>query len=141
MRNLTLAIGQVLVFFVSTSIPAAQSQFGTEKEARAMLEKAVAAVKANKDKALEMFNKGELAIFRRVGLTPVLFGEALIGSRLPNLTYLLVFDDDAARQAAWNTFREDAEWKTLRAIPEYEDKRIVSRITNVLLSPAEYSQI
>lgn len=92
-------------------------------------------------KKIEMFNKGELSIFRRVGLTPVLFGEALIGPRLPNLTYLLVFDDDAARQAAWNTFREDAEWKTLRAIPEYEDKRIVSKITNVLLTPAEYSQI
>lgn len=92
-------------------------------------------------KKIEMFNQGEIAIFRRVGLTPVLFGEALVGSRLPNLTYLLVFDDDAKRQAAWNTFREDAEWKTLRAIPEYEDKRIVSKITNKLLEPAEYSQI
>ena len=92
-------------------------------------------------KKIEMFNTGELAIFRRVGLTPVLFGEALIGSRLPNLTYLLVFDDDDARQAAWNTFREDPEWKKLRAIPEYEDKRIVSKITNTLLTPAEYSQI
>ena len=60
-RNLTVALGQaaVLFFFASTSIPAAQTQFGTEKEARAMLEKAVAALKANKDKALEMFNKGE----------------------------------------------------------------------------------
>jgi hypothetical protein len=27
-----------------------------------------------------MFNKGELAIFRRVGLTPVFFGEAILGS-------------------------------------------------------------
>jgi signal transduction histidine kinase len=60
-RNLAFALGQaaVLVFLTSTAIPAAQSQFGSEKEARAMLEKAVAAVKANKDKALEMFNKGE----------------------------------------------------------------------------------
>ena len=61
MRNLAFALGQaaVLVFLTSTAIPAAQSQFGSEKEARTMLEKAVAAVKANKDKALEMFNKGE----------------------------------------------------------------------------------
>jgi hypothetical protein len=34
-------------------------QYGTEKEAKAMLEKAVAAVKENKAKALDMFNKGE----------------------------------------------------------------------------------
>src|SRR5437773_10633505 len=46
-------------------------------------------------KKIEMFNKGELAIFRRVGLTPVLFGETVIGSAMPNLTYLLVFPDEA----------------------------------------------
>jgi hypothetical protein len=37
----------------------AQAQYGTQQEARTMLEKAVVAVKANKAKALEMFNKGE----------------------------------------------------------------------------------
>jgi signal transduction histidine kinase len=34
-------------------------QGGTAQEARAMLDKAVSAVKANKTKALDMFNKGE----------------------------------------------------------------------------------
>ncbi|MGE5835537.1 MAG: cache domain-containing protein [Acidobacteriota bacterium] len=60
-RNLAVAIGQaaILLFFTSTSAPATQGKFGTEKEARAMLEKAVGALKQNKDKALEMFNKGE----------------------------------------------------------------------------------
>jgi hypothetical protein len=37
----------------------AQAQYGTSAEAKAMLEKAVAAVKADKAKALDMFNKGE----------------------------------------------------------------------------------
>lgn len=92
-------------------------------------------------KKIEMFNKGEIDIFRRVGLTPVFFGEAIVGTRLPNLTYLLAFKDDAARQLAWNTFRADPEWIKLKAIPEYEDKKIVSKITNKLLTPAEYSQI
>jgi hypothetical protein len=35
------------------------TDFGTREEAKAMLEKAVVAVKADKAKALEMFNKGE----------------------------------------------------------------------------------
>ena len=35
------------------------AQYGTLEEAKAMLEKAVAAVKENKAKALDMFNKGE----------------------------------------------------------------------------------
>jgi hypothetical protein len=37
----------------------AQGQFGTAAEAKAMLEKAVAAVKADKAKALDMFQTGE----------------------------------------------------------------------------------
>ena len=60
-RNRAFAIGQaaILVLFTSGSVPAAEGQFGTEQEARAMLDKAVTAMKENKDKALEMFNKGE----------------------------------------------------------------------------------
>jgi cache domain-containing protein len=37
----------------------AQGQFGTADEAKAMLTKAVAAIKADKANALDMFNKGE----------------------------------------------------------------------------------
>jgi hypothetical protein len=92
-------------------------------------------------KKIEMFNKGELSIFRRVGLTPVLFAETVAGSAMPNLTYLLVFPDEAGRKAAWDRFRADAEWKKLRAIPEYADKEIVSHITNLILTPTDYSQI
>jgi hypothetical protein len=92
-------------------------------------------------KKIEMFNQGELAIFRRVGLTPVFFAETVVGAAMPNLTYLLVFPDDAGRQAAWDRFRQDAEWQKLRAIPEYADKEIVSRITNKLLTPTPYSEI
>ena len=41
------------------SLVAAQAKFGTAAEAKAMLEKAAAAVKADKAKALGMFAKGE----------------------------------------------------------------------------------
>lgn len=92
-------------------------------------------------KKIEMFNKSELAIFRRVGLTPVFFAETLVGAAMPNLTYMLVFPDDRARQAAWGRFIQDDEWKKLRAIPEYADKEIVSHITNKVLTPAPYSEI
>jgi len=44
---------------LSTAAFAQQSQFGTAQEAKAMLDKAVAAVKANKDVALVMFNNGD----------------------------------------------------------------------------------
>ena len=67
LRKLLLVIGctAILVLLTinlacatrATSVPTAQ--FGTETEARAMLDKAVAALKESKEKALETFNKGE----------------------------------------------------------------------------------
>ncbi len=93
------------------------------------------------EKKVEMFNTGELAIFRRVGLTPVMFGSALSGPRMPNLTYLLVFADDDARKAAWKKFGPDPEWQALKAKPGYSDKEIIRKITNKLATPAPYSEI
>jgi single cache domain-containing protein len=55
-----LMIGAAAVAAISlATVTFAQGQFGTEAEAKAMLEKAVAAVKADKAKALAMFQKGE----------------------------------------------------------------------------------
>src|SRR2546427_491319 len=65
--------------------------------------------KANKKK-IEMFNRGEIAIFRRTGLTPVLFGETLIGAKMPNLAYLLVFETMAEHDKNWGQFASDPEW-------------------------------
>lgn len=92
-------------------------------------------------KKIEMFNTGETAIFRRTGLNPVFFGEALVGSRLPNLTYMLAFEDLAARDRAWKSFAGDPEWKKLSSTPGFTDPEIVTDISNQLLRPAAYSQI
>ena len=61
MRHLSIAIGlaATLVLSSSPSFAAAEAKFGSEQEAKAMLEKAVAALKDDKAKALAMFNKGE----------------------------------------------------------------------------------
>lgn len=92
-------------------------------------------------KKIQMFNVGEIAIFRRTGLTPVFFGETLIGTKLPNLTYMLVFDDMPAHDSAWRTFVADPEWKKLSTTPGYTDAEIVSNISNSFLRPTGYSQI
>lgn len=92
-------------------------------------------------KKIEMFNKGEINIFRKTGLHPVFFGETLVGSELPNLTYMLGFDNMEESKANWSKFINDPDWKKLRAIPEYADEKIISHITNIYLRPAVYSQI
>lgn len=92
-------------------------------------------------KKIEMFNTAEIAIFRKVGLNPVFFGESLIGTKMPNLTYMLGFDSADAQKAGWDAFRKDPDWLELRAKPEYADDKILCGITNIVLNPADCSQI
>ena len=96
--------------------------------------------KANRTK-IEMFNSAEIAIFRRTGLRPVFFGETMVGAGMPSLTYMLAFADMEERTRSWAAFVADPEWKKLSSTPGYTDPEIVSSITNVILSPAPYSQI
>jgi hypothetical protein len=94
-------------------------------------------------KKIEMFGTrmGELALFRRVGLTPVFFAASLVGPRQPSFSYLLTFPDLAAREAAWKRFREDAEWAKLKVTPGYTDADIMQNIADFILTPTAYSQI
>ena len=75
-----------------------------------------------------MFNKAEIAIFRRTGLRPVFFGETLVGSGMPSLTYMLTFENMEERTRNWAAFVADPEWKKLSTTPGYTDPEIVSNI-------------
>lgn len=88
---------------------------------------------------LRMFNAGEIPIFRRAGLTPVFFGETVIGAKMPSLTYMITVPDMSARDSAWSKFGQDPEWKVLSADPQYRDN--VSAISDIILQPTAYSQI
>ena len=52
-------VPSVMIVAGMATLVAAQAQYGTAAEAKAMLEKAVGAIKADKAKALGMFAKGE----------------------------------------------------------------------------------
>jgi hypothetical protein len=91
-------------------------------------------------KKIEMFNEGgELDVFRRCNMNPVFFGQSLIGDKLPNLTYMLSFENEKAMSDAWSAFGKHPEWQKLRSDPTYKDT--VSKVTNLILRPASSSQI
>jgi hypothetical protein len=58
-RTRMIAAASAAALTVSTTVFAQQGQFGTADEAKSMLLKAVAAIKADRDVALAMINKGE----------------------------------------------------------------------------------
>jgi hypothetical protein len=93
-------------------------------------------------KKIEMFNDaGEIRIFREVGLAPVFFGETLFGGKMPNLTYMLGFENAEQQKAAWTAFGKHPDWRKISKLPEYADARVIRGITNTVVQPTPYSQI
>ena len=92
-------------------------------------------------KKVQMFNDGEIGVFKRLGMQPVFFGETIIGQRQPNLCYMLSYEDLTGREKAWKAFGGDPEWKKLREMPGFSDAEIVSNITNYIVSPLPFSPI
>lgn len=87
---------------------------------------------------VEMFNEGgEIRIFDRLGFNAVFYGEVVSGARMPNLMYMTTFENKASRDAHWQAFRDDPEWKMLSADPKY--RKNVSRNETIFLRPTEYS--
>jgi hypothetical protein len=91
-------------------------------------------------KKIEMFNGGgEIDIFRRTGLAPIFFGQMIVGKNVPNLTYMVGFENIEAQKEGWKKFGGDPAWDKLKNDPQYADT--VSKIHNTLLRPLPYSQI
>jgi hypothetical protein len=115
----------------------------TAQHAKRMFELRTYESATNQDhvRKVEMFNKGEFEIFKKAGFDQVFYGDALIGPRLPHLTYMLSFADLTERDAKWDAFRNNPDWKKLSSDPRYAFEPIVSSITNLILTPTAFSQI
>ncbi len=91
-------------------------------------------------KKVAMFNEGkEIPIFLKTGFEPVFFAETIAGPDLPNLQYMVAYEDLAARDAAWQRFLRHPDWIKLRSDPQYKDT--VSNIHDTILIPLPCSQI
>ncbi len=95
---------------------------------------------AQKKKAA-MFNGGEIGIFQRLGMKPVFIGESVIGPRMPNITYMLSFDNLDGREKLWKNFGSDPAWKTISAPADLKDSQIVANISNTILRPLPFSPL
>ena len=90
---------------------------------------------------VEMMQSGEEKIFGDAGFFQVFYGDMLVGPRLPNLTYMLSYENLAARDKVWINFISAPAWKNMTSDPHYSFEEIVSKITNVILTPTDYSQV
>lgn len=90
---------------------------------------------------VEMFHSGEFEIFANCGMKAVFYAHAVVGQRMPALTYMLRFDSLADLEARWDQFRLNPEWAKLQKDPRFSGEDLVSNISNLLLSPKRFSAL
>jgi hypothetical protein len=89
----------------------------------------------------ERFAGPEIRIFHRCGIHPMLYASTVFGTDLPNLIYLIPFDDLAAREKAWSAFAVDPEWIKVRSESVARHGEIVTIAQSALFKAASYSPI
>jgi hypothetical protein len=91
---------------------------------------------------VDMFNAGgEVALFKRLDFQAIFYADVLSGSRMPNLVYMVVFTDAAARQEHWKAFGESPEWKKISTDPKYRNNISVNHIDSYLMHRTPYSDL
>jgi hypothetical protein len=90
---------------------------------------------------VERFAEAEAKILARAGSQLVMFGVPVFGNDRPNLTWMLAFDDMAAREKFGAAFNADPEWIALRkqSLERYGQIPSYRRLT--LYRSAAYSKV
>lgn len=89
----------------------------------------------------DRFAGGEIELFHKSGIYPILYADTLIGPNQPNMAYLIPFESEAHREKAWAAFRENPDWQKLRAESVRRGGEIVRNITNMFLTPTSFSML
>jgi hypothetical protein len=89
----------------------------------------------------ERFAESEIKIFHRVGVNPILYTSTILGPNMPNLTYVIPFENLAAREKAWDAFGADPEWVKVRKESIDRHGQISSVIQISLYRATAYSPI
>lgn len=89
----------------------------------------------------ERFAGPEIQIFHRVGVHPLFYSSTLIGPNMPNLTYLIPFENLAAREKAWDAFGADPDWIKARKESIEKHGQISSVIQISLFKATAYSPV
>ncbi|MBX2814637.1 MAG: NIPSNAP family protein [Saprospiraceae bacterium] len=89
---------------------------------------------------VHMFNEGgEVPIFKDLGFQPVFFAEAITGDEMPNLVYMIAFDQQESRADFWKSFGADPRWTSIKDLPQYV--KTVSKIHSHIVKPIAGSDI
>jgi NIPSNAP len=90
---------------------------------------------------VEMFNQEEIRIFRDCDFAPIFFGETIIGSRMPSLSYIVAFESMEHRDKSWAKFVSSPEFNRIKTKANWSDPEAVSNIRSAFLRALPFSSI
>ena len=92
---------------------------------------------------LNRFQNHTTKIWERHGIKQSGFWTTLIGSHNQRLTYFLVWNSLAEREAKWAKFQADPEWNKARADSEKPENGgpIVANVSSDILTPTAFSSL
>jgi hypothetical protein len=92
---------------------------------------------------VKMFNDGETDVMKEVGLTPIFFGQTVLGSPMPSLVYMTSAVNEEEHKKHWAAFGPHPTWRKLLADPQYRDnmKSGSAGIIKVMLKSTPASQL
>jgi len=89
----------------------------------------------------DRFGGGEVDIFHKSGIHPIIYADTVFGPNQPNMAYLIPFESETHREKAWATFRNDPDWIKIRDESVRHGGDIVRNITNMFLTPLSFSML
>jgi hypothetical protein len=94
------------------------------------------------ERKVTMFNAGdEVGLFKRLNFNAIFYSSVIAGPKMPNLMYMISFENMADHDDHWKQFVNDWQWKKISTMPEYENKVSVSHIDSILMHPTDYSDL
>lgn len=88
---------------------------------------------------IDMFENGEDEVLRSVGFDAIFYAKNLVGTRLPSLSYMWIYDSLDERQNAERRWFSSQDAAALFADPRWAGSNSV--FGNIILRPTPYSQI
>ena len=99
------------------------------------------AAEGKHDAIIERFRSLTMGMFDRLGMKVVGFWTPdPVDEASGDLVYLMVFEDEDAKEKAWTTFQADPEWVAGFAASRVDGK-LVTRLQSVILQPTDFSSL
>lgn len=89
---------------------------------------------------MAMFNDGEIAVMKDLGMSPVFYGQTIAGPNMPHLRYITGAADLATHLDNWKKFGTHPGWVKLKDDPQYKDNTSRTGPSRFVV-PTAYSQI